>query len=201
MESKRAHIENKKTPQLVLVQKSKESDEEIIERVKSGDNDAYRIIVRKYRSTVAGVIRNMLGASSEVEDVGQEVFIRFFKSLSNFRYESSVSTYLTRIAINLSLNAIKRRSRNRKRHLDAEDFPEIPSYSRDPLEGADLKKDIEIALNELSEEHRLVVVLRLIQGFSTKETASALNVPIGTVLSRLSRAQHKLRNSLTHYSE
>ena len=190
---------SKARPKLVLVHKALETDEQVIERVKAGDKHAFRIIVRKYKSNVASVVRNMVGPGPEAEDIGQEVFIRFFKSLPNFRYESSVSTYLTRIAINLSLNTIKKRSRLRKRLVSGIEIPEIPGQSKDQLENNELRGELNKALDKLSEEHRMVIVLRLIQGLSTQETADALQIPVGTVLSRLSRAQRNMRDSLEIY--
>ena len=87
------------------------TDEEIIREIKNGNNSAYRELVLRYQSMIASTVFGMLGNSPEAEDIGQEVFIRFYNAINNFRGDSAVGTYLTRIAINLSLNEIKRRKR------------------------------------------------------------------------------------------
>ena len=86
-------------------------DEELLERARGGDDRAFRVLVDRYQGVVAATVTGMLGLGDDAEDVGQETFIRFHRSLDRFRGESSVATSLTRIAINLSLTALKRRRR------------------------------------------------------------------------------------------
>lgn len=133
----------------------------------------------------------MLGQCPEADDVGQETFIRFYKSLPNFRGDSSAATYLTRIAINLSLNEIKRRKRRRlffvKSTDDVKDMPAEMISDDDEMKGL-----VQRAIQKLEPKFRSVVVLRLMEGCSTRETAKILKLPEGTVLSRLARAQQKL---------
>lgn len=88
------------------------SDEKLIEAILAGNDNAFKEIVRRYEARVAATVFGMLGKCAEAEDVGQETFIRFYNSLKNFRGDSAVGTYLTRIAINLSLNELKRRKRS-----------------------------------------------------------------------------------------
>lgn len=139
----------------------------------------------------------MLGHCTEAEDIGQETFIRFYKSLDKFRGESSISTYLTRIAINLSLNEIKRRQRHRKRYSNSSDegLDNVPekSVSKNTSETKEL---VHMGIQKLEPKFRSVIVLRLILGYTTQETAKLLRLPMGTVLSRLTRAQMKLRDIL-----
>lgn len=132
--------------------------------------------------------------------MGQETFIRFYKGLQAFRRESSVSTYLVRIAINLSLNELKRRKRRPSPFSQTNSVTifDIPDEKAEKLSSED-KRVVERALQELKLEFRAVIVLRLLDGYSTEETAQILGVPVGTVLSRLARAQEKLRESLTPY--
>lgn len=175
------------------------ADNELIERSRSGDQAAFRLLVDKYEPQVAGTVIGMLGNTEEAEDVGQEVFIRFFRSMGNYRGEAALGTYLTRIAINLSLNALKKRKRrNIFRFLrndgEAQDF-QIPDHglTREQVETQQL---VQKALQDLEPDFRAVIVLRMIEGYSTKETAEMLEMPLGTVLSRLSRAQKKLKEIL-----
>lgn len=179
------------------------TDERLIAAARQGDNEAFKELVRRHESRVAATVIGMLGKCPEAEDVGQETFIRFYKNLKKFRGESSIGTYLTRIAINLSLNELKRRRRRATLFFQRpiEEIYDIP----DAKANSELNEEKEIvqqALQKLESRFRSVVVLRLIDGYSTEETARILDVPIGTVLSRLSRAQKKLKELLTpHYGD
>lgn len=180
---------------------SRNSDEELIDRIRGGDSSAFRYLVERYEHRVATTVTAMLGHDAEAEDVGQETFIRFYGALDSFRGDSSVSTYLNRIAINLSLNALKRRKRFLKRFYQTDDLVEMPAEPASPIDASEQRQLIQQALQALQPAFRAVVVLRLIEGYSTKETADLLNVPLGTVLSRLARAQRKMRDILHPYFE
>ena len=174
-------------------------DEDLIARVRGGDTAAFRYLVERYEDRVATTVKSMLGHTAEAEDVGQETFIRFFRALSSFRGDSSVSTYLNRIAINLSLNALKRRKRFLSRFTQAEEEFDFPPLAPHEIDASEKKQLVQKALDALPPSFRSVVVLRMIDGYSTKETAEMLNLPLGTVLSRLSRAQDKMRDWLLPY--
>ena len=170
-------------------------DLELIRKVKNGDKNAFGVMVRRYEYVVAGTVKGMLGNGEDAEDVGQNVFIRFYNSINNFRGDSSLSTYLTRIAINLSLNELKQRKRKNLyiyQPIDKEHEIEIVDKNQNEEKG-DIKEIVDHALQKLEPKFRSVVVLRMLQGYSTKETAKILKLPLGTVLSRLSRAQEKLK--------
>jgi len=154
--------------------------------------------VRRYGHTVAKTVSGMLGAGDDAEDVGQQVFIRFFRALDDYRGEAALGTYLTRIAINLSLNELKRRKRMSQIFFrPPESYPEKYEMKADNAESElDAEEVVNKALQNLEPKFRSVVVLRMIQGYSTKETAEMLKLPLGTVLSRLSRAQDKLKELL-----
>lgn len=174
------------------------NEAELITRARNGDSDAFKKIVRKYESRVAATVIGMLGQGPEAEDVGQEAFIRLYQSLDKFRGESSLGTYLTRIAINLSLNEIRRRRRRRKIFItNTEETIEMQADNRDHKKQRETKGLIRNAVQRLPPKFRTVIVLRLIDGYSTEETAKILDLPVGTVLSRLSRAQTKLKKILT----
>jgi len=179
------------------------SDKELLERIRNKDEGAFRLLIERYESQVAATVLGMLGNRADAEDIGQEIFIRFYKSIEQFRGESSLGTYLTRIAINLSLNELKRRERKNRRFLFIGDHEEkeqlFQSGEADELEQKELRELIQEAINKLKPEFKAVVILRMIQDYSTNETAEILNIPIGTVLSRYSRAIDKLKILLTPY--
>ncbi len=166
---------------------------EMVKQALTGDRFAFGVLVRQYESLVAKTVVGMLGQTQEAEDVGQEVFIRFFRSMKQYKGESALGTYLTRIAINLSLNALKKQKNKR---TDGLENVEYRLEAEDNIGKRDTKEVVENALQQLEPEFRSVVVLRMIEGFSTKETAKILELPLGTVLSRLSRAQLKLKEIL-----
>ncbi|HRI78890.1 MAG TPA: RNA polymerase sigma factor [Cyclobacteriaceae bacterium] len=171
------------------------TNEELVERSKSGDPQAFKLLVTRNEGKVAGVVQSMLGATPEAEDVGQEVFVRFYQSMEKFKGESAVSTYLIRIAINLSLNEIKRRKKRNFLFTREEEGSMIKA----PDSKSDMKEIVNYEVARLEPEFQSVVTLRMIEGYSTEETAEILGIPLGTVLSRLSRAQKKLKQSLAKH--
>lgn len=170
-------------------------DLELLERARKGDDLAFAGIVKRYEQVVANVIIGMLGNTAEADDVGQEVFIRFYRSLDQFRGDAALGTYLTRIAINLSLNELKKKKRTvslfTQNQQDA-GYDDLSDNGRE-MEQRDAREIVQEALQKLDPKFRSVVLLRLIEGYSSKETAQILNVPMGTVLSRLARAQKQLK--------
>ena len=94
---------------------SDESDTELLAQAREGQQAAFKQLVERYESLVAATAIGMLGKGDDAEDVGQETFIKFYRSLDKFRGDAKIGTYLTRIAINLSLDALRRRKRSKLR--------------------------------------------------------------------------------------
>ncbi|VAW26119.1 hypothetical protein MNBD_BACTEROID07-973 [hydrothermal vent metagenome] len=174
-------------------------DVSMVKAAITGDQKAFEKIVGKYRTMVAKVTVGMLGNSTDAEDVGQETFLRFYRSMYQYKGDAALGTYLTRIAINLSLNELKRRTSHRWISLE-EKHDRFHADDR-TYHNRDNTELVEKALAKLDIKYRTVVVLRIMQGFSTKETAELLNLPLGTVLSRLARAQEKLKPILQKLEE
>ncbi|MGH7543455.1 MAG: RNA polymerase sigma factor [Gemmatimonadota bacterium] len=182
-------------------------DRELLDRARQGDERAFRLLVESYEGRVASVVTAMLGAGDEAEDVGQETFIQFYRSLDRFRGEAALGTYLTRIAINLSRNAL-RRGRREAARFESRDDPafrgteiaigagEAAVGTDEEVERRERARRVRRAIDRLDGRHRAVVALRMIEGYSTRETAAILEIPEGTVLSRLSRAMKKLEIEL-----
>ena len=163
----------------------------LVEAVRAGKRDAFRKIVEQNERFITKVTVGMLNNTADAEDIAQETFLRFYRMMHQYKGESSLRTYLTKIAMNLSLNMLKKRKAEAWKNRELSDnwlSDGVDSYKK--LDDSAL---IEAALTALPEEFRSVVVLRLVQGFSTKETAGLLDIPQGTVLSRLARGQQKLR--------
>ena len=178
-------------------------DNELLAAARGGDQAAFRALVERYQSVVAGVVIGMLGRGDDADDVGQETFIRFYAALRQFRGDAALGTYLRRIAMNLSLNAIKRRRRLRWRFLSRDEpspaLFEPPVEAYDP-EAGERRDVVRWAIAQLNETHRSVVVLRLLEERSTNEVAEVLQLPAGTVMSRLSRGMSELRRLLAPYA-
>ncbi|MBD3288173.1 sigma-70 family RNA polymerase sigma factor [candidate division KSB1 bacterium] len=183
-----------------MLRNSTLTDGELIKAYQAGDENAFRTLVKRYESRVAATVIGMLGKCPEAEDVGQETFIRFHDSINKFRGESTVGTYITRIAINLSLNELKRRKRRRFLFPDETRDGDLGHVIEDSSDRIDQKTIVRQAIQKLPPDFRSVIVLRLIDGYSTNETAEILKLPVGTVLSRLSRAQKKLKKILAPYA-
>lgn len=156
---------------------------------------------------MAATVIGMLGPGGTADDVGQEVFVRLWKSLGRFRGEARLKTYLTRIAINLSLNELKRRKRfidrfiSRDRAEDEAPLLEPAADGEEAVDRGDTARVVQTAIRRLKPEHRAVVVLRMIEGHDTNAAAEILGVPPGTVMSRLSRAMQALKPLLADQLE
>jgi len=173
-------------------------ENELVKASLNGDKEAFGEIVTRYRKMVARTVKGMLGDSVFAEDIGQEVFIKLYFSLPEFRGEAKLSTYIQKIAVNLTLNEIKRRKRffsmfSQKGNTEMYEF-EVADH--DTEERKEASEIVNKALMAMDTKFRIIVTMRMLQGYSTKETAEILDLPIGTVLSRLSRAQEQLRNIL-----
>lgn len=180
------------------------SDTQLLARARHGDHDAFRQIVERYEPVVAATVIGMLGRGDDAEDVGQETFVRFHRALDAFREDSALRTYLVRIAMNLSLNALKQRARRRWRFRSRDQEDDIPDAvapvpDTDANDAGEQRAMVRDAVARLGDKHRAVVTLRLLQGLSVRETAQALGIPEGTVLSRLARAAEQLRTMLGPY--
>jgi RNA polymerase sigma-70 factor (ECF subfamily) len=173
-------------------------DTDLVKASIEGDKLAFGEIVNRYQKMVARTVKGMLGDSVFAEDIGQEVFIKLYYSLSEFRGEAKLSTYIQKIAINLTLNEIKRRKRffsmfSQKGNNEMYEY-EVADF--DSEEKRDASEIVNKALMKLEPKFRIIVAMRMLQGYSTKETAEILDLPLGTVLSRLSRAQGQLKDIL-----
>jgi len=173
-------------------------EDELVRASIDGDKAAFGEIVRRYQGMVARTVKGMLGDTVYSEDIGQEVFIKLYYSLPEFRGEAKLSTYIQKIAVNLTLNEIKRRKKFFSMFLQTGDdeMHEIDVADPDTGEKAEVSEIVNKALMELDPRFRVIVAMRMLQGYSTKETAEILDLPLGTVLSRLSRAQEQLKNIL-----
>jgi RNA polymerase sigma-70 factor (ECF subfamily) len=182
-------------------------DAALIERCRAGDVSAFEPLVEKYRQRVWRLAYNLLRDREEAWDVAQEAFIRAYQALGSFRGQSAFYTWLYRIVMNVSADRARSRSA-RGRAFGTERVPEedwdrvLPDQNADD-EAPDAKaarleqrQKIVQALDTLPEHHRQIVVLSDLEGLSYREIAETLDIPMGTVMSRLHNARKRLRDAL-----
>ncbi|MDQ2730585.1 MAG: sigma-70 family RNA polymerase sigma factor [Armatimonadota bacterium] len=168
-------------------------------------------IVADYEKRVFNIAFRMLGNHDDAADVTQETFIKAYRAWGNFRGESSVYTWLYRIATNCCKNKIKDRERPGRYGIDSletlrdEDSTEetqIPDWRYSPgplLERRELQEVVQAAIGSLAPDYRVVIVLRDLQGLSYKEISAIVGVPLETVKTRIFRGRCMLRDKLADY--
>jgi len=188
---------------------SSDRDAAFVRAVQGGDMAAFDQLVIKHKDKLFNMVYWFLGDYQEANDCAQEIFIKVFKGLKKFRFESSFSTWLYRIAINTCKNKLKSSAyRWKKRTVPLEnpdsskegDFSyEMQNGSPSPMNELEKKERmmlIQKAVNSLPQEQNRVIVLRDIQGLSYQEIADITGLNLGTVKSRLARARMALRKNL-----
>jgi RNA polymerase sigma-70 factor, ECF subfamily len=176
------------------------SDEEIVDRVKGGEVALYEIIMRRYNQRLYRVARAVLRDDAEAEDVMQDAYVRAYQHLDQFAGRSLFSTWLTRIALHEALSRLRLRNRNQQFDDSGRDgessMNNMVESSPDPEQNAsraELSHLLEEALLGLPEQYRTVVMLRDVEGMSTAETASALDLTEDNVKIRLHRGRAMAR--------
>jgi len=188
-----------------------EGEKLLLDRSKSGDVAAFEQLIEGYQRKIFNIALRIVGNYDDAGDLAQEVLIRIYKSIRNFKEQSSFSTWVYRITTNVCLDEIRKRKNRKVISLDEElkfDDGEMSRQiaSDDPLpedtaERSELREIVNNAINSLSEEHRVVIILRDIQGFSYEEIAEMVKCPEGTIKSRINRARQALRNILQEKRE
>ena len=177
-------------------------EKHILARARRGDLAAFEELVRRNEKRVYAVALRSSGSPEDAADITQEVFLRAWRSIEDFRGDSGFSTWLFRITANLCVDfARHRQAQPQTQPLTGEDDAErpIPDPAPTPeehLENSELGRELAAALGEVSEEHRRIVLLRDVSGLSYTEIAEVLEISEGTVKSRLSRARIALRTIL-----
>lgn len=179
---------------------------ELVRRSLARDDQAFRIIMSRYNRRLYRIARGIVRNDSDAEDIVQEAYVKAFMHLANFRGESSLATWLSRITINEALGRL-RRKRTRKEVSRVEDqrteaeiipFPQMTT-NEDPekkMAQRQILKLVEQATDNLPENFRLVFVTRVIEGMNVEETAEILGIPPETVKTRLHRARKLVREQL-----
>jgi len=178
-------------------------DGDLVTRWKAGDESAFESLIRRHEGRVFGLLMRMLGNREDAEDVAQETFISRHRHGHRFRHEARFSTFVYRVAANAALN--RRRTLGRKnarirklqtRQAAGDDLPSSPRDPESATFGAQVQARVQDALLQLPPDLRAATVLYDIEGLSYREIAAVLEIPEGTVKSRIHRARSALRDRL-----
>lgn len=195
----------------------KDAEREVVQRVRDGDSDAYRLLVERYQARVHRLVARLLGPDhGDVDDVVQEVFVKAFFSLNRFREDATFSTWITRIAINRARDELRKQSgrvsldpepgeeevRGLRGLLSTVDSHDQETDQTDETAGDAVSGLVARTVARLPERFRVVVTLKDMEGHSYQEVGQILNCSVGTVKSRHARARERLRQLLApHVSE
>jgi len=192
-----------------LEAKEEISDEDLVARTQGGDPRAFDALVRKYSSRLYGLVYNMTSNHEDTNDLLQDIFSNAYRSIKGFRGKSSFYTWLHTIATNMTINFLKKRSRNYRMSLDDVDsgvqndpeFIELTSGpdARREVNLKELQQRLNEAMMKLSNDHRAVVTMFDIQGMPHAEIGKILGISEGTVRSRLFYAHRQLQNYLQEF--
>jgi RNA polymerase sigma-70 factor (ECF subfamily) len=177
----------------------------LLAKAKAGDEVSFELLLTGVKTKAYNIALRYLRDPEDAMDASQEVFLRMFRFLSGFQEDSSFSTWLYRIGVNVCKDLLSKRSKRAEQPLEISDEEEdsrtvdIPDGRYDPeqiLEGSELRRTLAEAISALPDQQREMIVLRDIQGLSYEEIGQALCLESGTVKSRLFRARENLRKKL-----
>jgi len=187
-------------------------DLQLVQRAKQGDHEAFGTLMNTYRKKVYSLAYGMVHDPESAMDICQETFIKAFRHLENFQGNSSFYTWIYRIATNLSIDHLRKRKRREALHYDDQLMHEdseaaeaaLTSHMTDvhpqqALDRKELQEKLNRAMDSLSEKHRIVLILREVEGLTYEEIAATLNIHAGTVMSRLHHARKNMQKELQGY--
>jgi len=182
---------------------SMDEENKIIVRIIKGDMSAFSLLVDKYQNLIFHITRRIVPEQMDAEDVCQEVFVKIYKSIGTFKYQSKLSTWIASIAYFTALNYLKKSKRD-----FTEDYPENlldMEMDQDDPEELLIKKNtseyINRLINQLPENYRVVLTLYHLEEFSIEEINETIGMPVGTVKNYLFRARKMLKDKITNQLE
>ena len=179
------------------------TDEQLIARFQLGDVQAFDILVRRYKDQLLNFVYRFVGNRSDSEDIVQETFLRVYKNKHYYKEIAKFSTWVYTIAGNLAKTELRRRKRHKifsvSNFVNEERDYDIPDMEHSPERKVDSsiqENIIQKAIEKLPTKFKEVIILRDIQGFAYEEISQILNIPLGTVKSRVNRGRLKLQEDL-----
>ncbi|MFN3202979.1 MAG: sigma-70 family RNA polymerase sigma factor [Bradymonadia bacterium] len=190
------------------------SDQELVQRCKEGDRQAYKQLVERYQRRVFAIAMGVLKHPEDAMDATQEAFVKVYRKIGQFKGDSSFYTWLYRIVVNLCIDHRRKHGRFKGVEYDDRIGREEDSVNGVQLSGntrqmhpghafaqQELAQALDEALNTLSENHRTIILLREVDGLSYEEIAEVMDCHLGTVMSRLHHARKNLQKALKPYLE
>jgi len=185
---------------------NEQSEQALIGRCKNGDLQAFEELISKYEVKVFNITFRILGDYTEAEDVSQDILVKVFKYIKGFKEQSSFYTWLYRITVNECMDMVKKKKKDFICSLDsplgigdgevAREIQDNGESVEQKVVRNELRKYLADAMKLLKDEHRIVIVLRDVQGFSYEEISEIIKCPPGTVKSRINRARCELKDIL-----
>jgi len=187
----------------------------LVTRVRQGDQRAFRLLVERYQRKVFSVALGMLKDKEEAMDVSQEAFVKVYKYLDHFKGDSSFYTWLYRITVNICIDVLRKRNALKGEQVEFDETVKMDAaeanigslgsqLGTNPQKAVlrrELADKINAALQEVPEKHRAILLLREVEGMSYEDLARTLEIPKGTVMSRLFHARLKIQKILSEYLE
>jgi RNA polymerase sigma-70 factor, ECF subfamily len=189
-------------------EKPEVGDEKLVRRAQRGDMASFEELVARHRDKIYARAFSMMRNEDEAVDLSQEAWVKGWQRLKQFQGDSSFVTWMTRIIINLCLDQLRKQKRQRAESIEQLDEElggverQMPTVTVNPTEGLErkeLRARIDRALNQLSYEHRTVLILHEFEDLEYKEIAKRMQCSIGTVMSRLFYARRKMANLMTSW--
>lgn len=180
-------------------------ENELVLKAQQGDVHSLNQILVLYRDTIFAIAMTIFKNRHDADDATQEIMIRIGKKLKSYRGDSSLGGWIYPVAQNLCIDLVKKRNNFERRHVSTEDEPNLESksvtqpafkhdYDLSPVKKA--RRQIHKALESMSEKHRMILIMYSLEGLSYEQMAMSLNVPKGTIMSRLSNARYYFKQNL-----
>lgn len=187
----------------------------LVKRVKTGDQRAFKLLVERYQRKIYAVALGMVKDKEEALDISQEAFVKVYKYLDHFKGDSSFYTWLYRITVNICIDALRKKQALRGEQVELDEAVKMDTaeanigalgsrLGTNPQKSAlrkELAEKIQQALETVPEKHRAILLLREVEGMSYEDLSRTLQIPKGTVMSRLFHARTKVQKILSEYLE
>jgi RNA polymerase sigma-70 factor, ECF subfamily len=187
----------------------------LVKRVKTGDQRAFKLLVERYQRKIYAVALGMVKDKEEALDISQEAFVKVYRYLDHFKGDSSFYTWLYRITVNICIDALRKKQALRGEQVELDEAVKMDTaeanigalgsrLGTNPQKSAlrkELAEKIQQALETVPEKHRAILLLREVEGMSYEDLARTLEIPKGTVMSRLFHARTKVQKILSEYLE
>lgn len=178
------------------------SDAEYVRKLQRGETEAFETLIRRHQKTIFNLVYRMLGDYDEAAEISQEAFLSAYRAIGSFRGEANFSTWLYRIALNHATTRRKTLNLRQQRNVPIENTEPLSDPHAGPVEAMETKEirdRVQQALNSLDPDDAAVILLRDLQDVPYEEVSLVLEIPMGTVKSRLHRARQALKAKLAPY--